>query len=154
MVEERLQQLEKEQNLQGSINYIPKKRLNTTEAIDLTGNDVNYSIPSSPVRNKQASPELNPLSAYNKPVTQSNTERMNKQNTRREISPTQSNISSTQQTQKSTTKDYPELRGIDVSMQKLIMREIVDNSPGVAFSDIGNYFLFNKNIKNHLKYCL
>ena len=36
-----------------------------------------------------------------------------------------------------TLDKYPELRGIDISMQKLIMREIVDNSPGVHWDDIG-----------------
>jgi len=36
----------------------------------------------------------------------------------------------------STLDKYPELRGIDISMQKLIMREIVDNSPGVHWDDI------------------
>ena len=33
--------------------------------------------------------------------------------------------------------DYPELRGIDKSMQQLIMREILDSSPGVSWDSIG-----------------
>ena len=124
MVHNRLQQLEGNERAIGGVSYttpssnILVSRKSSPPVVDLTTNVV---VPSP------KHTLLTPTST--KPRTPTRTTSRDSPS-RVEITP--HNVSPVVR-----QSEYPQLRGIDKAMQQMIMREIVDDSPGVEWDDVG-----------------
>ena len=126
MVQNRLQQLEDSERCIGGVSYtqksttIPRKQ---KTIIDLTTSSPTVlTTPKPQTIVKSQTPPSTPVRTPTIPTTTNITK----------LPDNRVDIDT-----KAKKEAYQQLRGIDKSIQQLIMREIVDDSPGIAWEDVG-----------------
>ena len=126
MVQNRLQQLEDSERSIGGVSYtqqsttIPRKQ---KTVIDLTTSSPTVStMPKPQTQVKSQTPPSSPVQSPTIPTITNITK----------LPDNRTDVHT-----KAKKEAYQLLRGIDKSMQQLIMREIVDDSPGIAWEDVG-----------------